>query len=331
MRLSPTTIGSLVALLALVLAPAIAAAAPCEGYLPVSFVHPAGGQIEVPLNTRVWVGEAWTDDGSVLELRHWPDIPVPTEQSHVIAGRDEITVLTPTEELVHAAYVVVAVRPDGTELELATFATGYSTDELPPGIPGLTGFEPLWDSGVLQDGSTFASIELRMPYTSTVMLVDVLDSDDGTADDDDSAGDDDDSAGDDDDSAGDDDDSAPTTPPLGFLDSEAVHGAVDGMIFKNGWPDYFEVGRTPCISNWPLAEPGAETQVRFAAFDRVGNFSGWGEWQTIGIPVEYEPITPEPTPPPEETCSVGGRSPASAWLAVVLLFAVLGLRRAASP
>lgn len=280
-------------LLIALLAPLPVQAALCDGDMPVSFVYPPGGQIEVPLNTRVWVGEAWTDDGSTLTLRRYDGETIETTQTSIRAGDREVTVLTPAQELDHDAFQTVATRIDGSQVVLGTFATGFLPDTNPPVVPGLEGVEPLWDSGVLPDNSTYARIELRTDFVGTVMLADVLDSDDGTADDDDSVG-------------------------IG-LDTDALEGEVDGMIFLNAFPDYLEIGRTPCLSNWPLAEPGASTEVRFAAFDRTGAFSGWGDWMEVYIPPDYEPITPPPGDDDDDgDCSMAGRSGSGLLILVVL-------------
>ncbi len=291
----------IVPLLALLL-PAPALAALCDGDMPVSFVYPPGGTIEVPLNTRIWVGEAWTDDGSSLTLRRYSGETIETIETAIVAGDREVTILTPVEELDHDAFQTVATRIDGSEVVLGTFATGFLPDTNPPRVPGLEGVEPLWDSGVLPDNSTYARIELRTEFVGTAMLVDVLDTDDGTADDDDSSA-------------------------LAPLDTDALEGEVDGMIFLNSFPDYLEIGRTPCLSNWPLAEPGASTEVRFAAFDRTGAFSGWGDWMDVAIPPDYEPITPPPGDDDDDgDCSVAGRSGGGLAILLVLL-AAWGRRR----
>ena len=285
------------ALLFVMAAPASAVAVPCDGDMPVSFVYPPGGQIEVPLNTRIWVGEAWTDDGSTLSVRRYEGETIETAQTSLRAGDREVTVLTPAQDLDHDAFQTVATRIDGSEIVLATFATGFLPDTNPPLVPGLEGVEPLWDSGVLPDNSTYARIELRTKFMGTVMLVDVLDTDDGTADDDDSS------------QAGSE-----------ALDTDTVDGTVDGMIFLNSFPDYLEIGRTPCLSNWPLAEPGASTEVRFASFDRTGAFSGWGDWMEVYIPPDYEPITPGPPGDDDDDgCSVGGRSATGFGFLLVLI------------
>jgi hypothetical protein len=284
-------------LVAALLLPGRAGAALCDGDMPVSFVYPPGGQIEVPLNTRIWVGEAWTDDGSTLSVRRYEGETIEVTETSLLAGDREVTVLTPVVELDHDAFQTVATRIDGSEVVLATFATGYLPDTTPPQIPGLGGVEPLWDSGALPDNSTYARIELRTQFMGTVMLVDVLDADDGTADDDDSG-------------------QVAADP----LDPDAVDGEIDGMIFLNSFPDYLEIGRTPCLSNWPLAEPGASTQVRFAAFDRTGAFSDWGAWTDVYIPPDYEPITPGPPGDDDDgDCSVAGRSGPGLVMLLVLL------------
>lgn len=86
-----------------------------------------------------------------------------------------------------------------------------------------------------------------------------------------------------------------------------------GMVSAFAFGDRFVFGRGPCLATWPDAEPGDRAELRFGAFDRAGNFSGWGEVQRLELA--------------EEGCSCesggGSRSP---WL-LGLFALVLGAGR----
>ena len=112
MRLT-APVGVILVLVAVAASPGVGRAAVCEGYQPVSFIYPAGGLTHVPTNTLIWVGDAWTDDGSTLELWEHNGDQIDVVETTIEAGRASVTVLRPTIELVHAAYRIVAVRPDG--------------------------------------------------------------------------------------------------------------------------------------------------------------------------------------------------------------------------
>ena len=241
-----------------VLAPAAAAASICEGQAPLSFLYPASGELYVPSNVRIYVGEAWTDDGSVLELRANSGLEVELEATVIQSGGAQLTVLTPSVPLVHDAYHLIQVAPDGGEVQLSVFATVDAPDDSAPQIPGNDGFEPLWDSSETPGCESSARLELRLPESETVMMVQIADGEEL-------------------------DKSQP-------FDPEDLQGTVHGLIFEDGWPDFFEIGRAPCLSNWPDAAPGAVTQVRFAALDEAGNFSGWSQWQDVAIPLEGGPV-----------------------------------------
>ncbi len=241
-----------------VLAPAAAAASVCEGQVPLSFLYPASGELYVPSNVKIYVGEAWTDDGSVLELRANSGLEVSLEATVIQSGGSQLTVLTPSVVLTHDAYHQIQVAPDGGEVRLSVFATVDEPDHSAPQIPGDDGFEPLWDSTETPGCASSARLELRLPEIETVMMVEIADGEEL-------------------------DKSVP-------FDPERLEGTVHGLVFEEGWPDFFEIGRAPCLSNWPDAAPGEATQVRFAALDEAGNFSGWGQWQDVAIPLAGGPV-----------------------------------------
>lgn len=288
----------------LLLAPASAGASICDGHAAVSFIWPPSGEIRAPSNTLLYVGSAWTNDGSTLELRRtYPtEDVIETIETRIVAGPDEITVLRPLEPLWHATYRLFAMKPDGGEIELTIFASEDEQDTISPDVPGDL-LEPTPLIGETPDCGPFAHVELRAPFEATVMLLDVLDEDDAS------------SLGDDDDSSG-----------LEFLDPSGPDGMVDGMIFDGGYPDFFDVGRAPCLQTWPGAAPGKATRVRLAALDAAGHFSGWSSWIVVEVPREssFDP----PQPPVEEEpggCAIG--SGPTGGIVGLLLVALAGHRR----
>ena len=43
------------------------------------------------------------------------------------------------------------------------------------------------------------------------------------------------------------------------------------------------IGRGVCLFNWPGADEGESTDVRFATVDVAGNFSGWSQTSTATV------------------------------------------------
>ncbi|MCP4873203.1 MAG: hypothetical protein GY898_31300 [Proteobacteria bacterium] len=293
------------------LSPAVAAAAVCEdGFADVSAVLPVMGELDAPSNTKIFIGEAWTRSAVRLEVRRaiapFSVLEV-AQETKIVAGRDEVTVLHLADPLPHSAYKIFAIQDNDAAYELGAFASEDDPDTIPPEVPGGDGFEPAWETGEIPGCGLFADGQIYVPIDAAVLLLDVRDEDDGVAD------------GDDDDSA----DSVPLT-----FDADALHGTVDGMFFGEYYPDFFALGNTPCLHNWPLAVAGASTEVRFGALDLAGNFSGWGDWHEITVPREIDTDPAGAGPPPDEEesgCSAvasraGGR--AALWaLALVALYA----------
>lgn len=294
--------------------PSVAPAAVCDGYADLSAVLPVLGELNAPSNTRIWIGEAWTRSAVSIEVRRAiaPFTVLEIDRiTTIAAGRDEVTVVHMADPMPHSAYKIFVIQDTGAAFELGAFASDDPADTTPPPVPGEDGFEPAWETGEIPGCGLFADGQIYLPIDAAVLLLDVRDEDDGVAD---GVAD-----GDDDDSAG---------LPLTF-DPEALHGTVDGMIFNEYYPDFFALGNTPCLHNWPLAVAGASTEIRFGALDLAGNFSGWGQWHEISVPREIGDDPAGAGPPVEEDpggCSLANRrsrSRAPVWgLALVALYAL---------
>jgi len=304
---------SLAAALVALTVPATASGAVCEGHADLSSVIPIVGDLDAPANTRVWIGEAWTDTAERLEVRRAvipEEIIEIADITRIVAGRDEVTILHFGALLPHSAYRIFAIQDDGAEYELGVFATDEAADTTPPAVPGVDGFEPVWTTGEIPGCGLFADGQLFLEFTDDVLVLDIRDSDDAVPD-------------------GDDDDSADPFPL--DLDPVALEGTVDGILFDRYHPEFFGIGNTPCLQNWPLAVEGATTEIRFGAFDLAGNFSGWGEWHELTVPRAIDPDLAGATPPPAATetgCSLrGSRASARAALCALALVALYGVRR----
>ncbi len=314
MRLT-AAIASTFAVAGFVAAPVAGHATICEGVADVASVLPFSSELDAPANVTAWVGEAWTDTAVALELRRAiaPYLTVETVETRIVAGRDEVTILSVLEPLPVSAYKVFAVQESGAEYELTVFATDEGADTTPPAVPGTDGFEAAWETGETPECGTFADGRIYVPFTGSVMVLDIDDDDDGVPDE---------PPGDDDDSADGDD------LPL-VLDPDALEGTVDAFVFDQHHPDYFAVGDTPCLDNWPGARPGDSTRIRFGAFDLAGNFSGWGEWHDLEIPREIE-RDPAGDGPPEDDgggCSVAAHARARGVFPTVAIVALVAVRR----
>jgi hypothetical protein len=288
-------------------------AAVCEGYGDLSSVAPAFGEVHAPSNTRIWVGEAWTDTADHLEVRTAiaPFVSVPIDHvTRIVAGRDEVSILHMAEPLPHNAYKIFVIDQSGAEYDLGAFATDDDPDTTPPEVPGSDGFEPVWETGEVPGCGLFADGRLYVPSTAPILVLDIRDEDDAVPD------------GDDDDSAG--------GLPL-FFDADALEGTVDGILFADYYPEWFEIGNTPCLQNWPLAVEGAITEIRFGALDLAGNFSGWGPWHELTVPRTLGEDPAGQGPPPEEEeegCSFAPvRSRARGLPTALALVALYAVRR----
>ena len=66
--------------------------------------------------------------------------------------------------------------------------------------------------------------------------------------------------------------------------------APEGVVTTLSARQHVSIGRSPCVDNWPQAEPAARTRVRFGAYDLAGNFSGWSEYEDVLIQPEHEAL-----------------------------------------
>ncbi len=117
----------------------------------------------------------------------------------------------------------------------------------------------------------------------------------------------------------------PSDEPLGLIvgilsadeDVDFDEEAADGVVSLIAHPDdsVLTVGRSSCGTNWPDAEEGDSTELRYGVYDLAGNFSGWSE------PITLTVIEPE-------GCSCSASASRSSLFAGALLLLV-GIRRRA--
>lgn len=69
------------------------------------------------------------------------------------------------------------------------------------------------------------------------------------------------------------------------LDTEALAGGLADAAPAPGDEPWVNFGRAPCVNNWLDADLGADTRIRLGAYDVAGNFSGWGPWIDVNIPI----------------------------------------------
>jgi hypothetical protein len=97
------------------------------------------------------------------------------------------------------------------------------------------------------------------------------------------------------------------------LDGPAVQGSVVDFLFSSAG---VYVGGRPCSSNWYFEKDGEATDVRLAAYDLAGNFSGWGSPQNVesAAPSDAGCAVPSPALPARPGVALAGLLPALALL-----------------
>jgi len=224
---------------------------------------PAWEATDVPTNTLIWCTR-WNDT-SAFELR------VTDAQGEAVGGTQTL--------LTSGQYGVAVFRPDA-ELEPqarygfqcenyegaqpASFTTGAGPRNDPPALPSLDGMQVRAQADSGWGESLVAWFQNISPQNTIV----VLDLEGGPALD--------------------------TTTLTGSLEDARLINVPEGSAF---------VGKAPCVGNWPGAQLGASTRLRFGAFDLTGAFSGWTDWKTVTLPDRFEgenqePVTPTPSPGP---------------------------------
>ena len=225
-------------LLAAVLVAAPRSADACSCMFGSPIVLPADGATGVPLDTRVWVGSQWNTDDGTGE-----------------AGFAETELLGPDGARVPGSMTGIVSRQDG----LSVF-----TPDAP--LAPNTRYTVRVEAGGLE--STFTTGEARSAGAPGVPEAEVLETEVDPNREESACG--------------------PVAVALlrvrhdGVLaladregsatyDPARADGSVTGLTEE----DTFSLGTSLCLHTWPEADEGASTEVRFAAVDLAGNFSGW--------------------------------------------------------
>jgi hypothetical protein len=168
---------SFLALALPLLSPSPATACSC-GFQSTELLVPADGDIDVPVNTRIWVGDGiaggygWDD---ALRLVDESGDPVDVTETSLRGGLAWITILSPEQPLEAGATYTIWVQ-DGWEL--GSFAVGSATDSEPPEIPvewERDGYSSTPDPSSTCGSANFVSITVEP--TGVAYVVDVADQD----------------------------------------------------------------------------------------------------------------------------------------------------------
>ena len=232
--------------------PASAFACSCLEPGATWFSAPEDGSVGVPTNTLVWVGGGMTRglyEGEAqhsIELVDADGVVVPGSEARMRATSDIVDVFTP--DFILDANSTYSVRVNG-EVQ-STFTTGDVDDTEPPAVPTETErsswSEPPSIPSWGMCGSGGASHGLGFGFDTEDSVLILLDNDArSTIDGDNFEG---------------------TAPAI------TVHGYAS---IGNG----FSCGG----DNWEGAALGARTDVRYAAFDLAGNFSGWSAEESVSV------------------------------------------------
>ncbi len=232
--------------------PASACACSCLEPGATWFSAPEDGSVGVPTNTLVWVGGGMTrglfdgEDQHPIELVDTDGVVVPGSEARMRGASDIVDVFTP--DFILDTNSTYSIRVNGQVR--STFTTGDMDDSEPPAIPTETQRNSWSEPPFLPDGgmcgSGVASHGLGFSFDTEDSVLILLDNDArATIDGDNFEG---------------------TAPAI------TVHGSAS---IGNG----FGCGG----DNWEGAAPGARTDVRYAAFDLAGNFSGWSAEESISV------------------------------------------------
>lgn len=108
-------------------------------------VLPFEGSVDVPTNTKIWVGASSCDPSYPAELLDSEGDSVPLTRSCIMTGFDysaALQILHPSEPLVpNSAYSIKTALPINLELVTQSFFTGSGPAEEIPGLPGVENFE----------------------------------------------------------------------------------------------------------------------------------------------------------------------------------------------
>jgi MYXO-CTERM domain-containing protein len=208
---------------------------------------PADGEVDVPLNARVWVGGG-TYDGeggdaaSRLVLLDEAGDPVAASVTELFGNNDRVAVITPDELLV--AGQTYTLELDQYEA-LGEFTVGDVELSIPPELPVELGRESSASARIHNQTNSCGPtdmVTLTLETTGLVYVAEIEGWDSLDAD---------------------------------AIDGEASELSLDGVL---------QIGSAGCVWSWPDAEPRASTTVRWGVYDIAGNFSGWSDDEEISIP-----------------------------------------------
>ncbi len=124
---------------ALLVALAPAAARACSCAFGIDLRWPEDGEIDVPINARVWVSDAFEElDDVQLRVAGETDAVAMTKAT-IATSFGDVAVLTPTSPLAPGtAYEVVACNTLDCDHTITRFTTGADADEVAPAVPEET-------------------------------------------------------------------------------------------------------------------------------------------------------------------------------------------------